>query len=89
MLSAEGSHGEPKYEVYHSAVLDADADTVWEVMRDILQVVEIAFGNAVENVQWKKGAHWRRFPRGTASRCGLTAMTYTRRWSGDLSTNDR
>ena len=44
---------EPKYQVYHSAVLAADADAAWEVMRDILQAVEISFGGAVENVQWK------------------------------------
>ncbi len=31
---------EPKHHVYHSAVLDADVDTVWPVMRDMLQVVE-------------------------------------------------
>jgi hypothetical protein len=47
---------EPKYHVYHSAVLDADADRVWAVVRDVLQIAEIALGSAVENVHWKKGS---------------------------------
>jgi hypothetical protein len=53
---------DPKYNVYHSAVLDADADTAWEVMRNILRVVEIAFGGAVENVQWMKGGSLDKVP---------------------------
>ena len=47
---------EPKYHVYHSTVLDADADTVWAVVRDVLQIAEISLGSAVENVRWKKGS---------------------------------
>jgi len=46
----------PRYHVYHSAVLDADADTAWAVVRDVLQIVEIGLSGAVENVRWKKGS---------------------------------
>jgi polyketide cyclase/dehydrase/lipid transport protein len=53
---------EPKHHVYHSAVLDADVDTVWPVMRDILQVVEISFGSAVKNVKWKQGSSVAKVP---------------------------
>ena len=52
----------PKHHVYHSAVLDADLDTVWTVMRDILQVVEISFGSAVKNVKWKQGSSVAKVP---------------------------
>jgi hypothetical protein len=37
-------------------------DTAWEVMRNILRVVEIAFGGAVENVQWMKGGSLDKVP---------------------------
>jgi len=42
----------PKYTVYHSTVLDADPDTVWAVVRDIVAVVKLVFGDAVQDVGW-------------------------------------
>ena len=53
---------EPKHHVYHSAVLDAGVDSVWPVMRDILQVVEISLGSAVKNVKWKQGSSVAKVP---------------------------
>ncbi|HET9139153.1 hypothetical protein [Actinophytocola sp.] len=43
---------EAKYTMHHSAVLDADPDTVWAEVRDAVNVVKILFGDTVENVGW-------------------------------------
>lgn len=42
----------PKYTMYHSTVLDADPDTVWAEVRDVLKLVKILFGDTVANMQW-------------------------------------
>lgn len=42
----------PLYTVYHSAVLDADPDTVWAQVRDMMQLLKIVFGAGVENAHW-------------------------------------
>ncbi len=55
---------EAKHSVYHSSVLDADPDTVWSQVRDMMQVLKIVFGDAIEE-HWVKG-----LPRSGA--CGAT-----------------
>ncbi len=45
----------PKYTVYHSAVLDADPDAVWAEVRDMMQLLEIVFGDGVEKTRWVGG----------------------------------
>ena len=52
----------PKYTMYHSTVLDADPDTVWAEVRDVLRVVKILFGDTVANVQWTDGGSPDRVP---------------------------
>jgi Polyketide cyclase / dehydrase and lipid transport len=52
----------PKYLVYHSAVFDASPDEVWAVARDILQMVEIVFGDSVENVKWVQSGSVKKVP---------------------------
>jgi hypothetical protein len=42
----------PKHTVYHSAVLDAGPDEVWAVVRDIVALVKIIFGDGVKDVHW-------------------------------------
>lgn len=42
----------PKYSVYHSAVLDADPDEVWTQVRDMMVLLDIVFGDGIENARW-------------------------------------
>ena len=46
---------EPKYTVYHSAVLNADPDTVWAQVRDMMQLLDIVFGDGIEKTKWVSG----------------------------------
>lgn len=46
---------EPKYTVYHSALLDADAATVWSEVRDMMRLLDIVFGDGIEKARWVKG----------------------------------
>jgi hypothetical protein len=46
---------EPIHTVYHSSVLDADPDTVWSEVRDMMQVLPMVFGDAIENAHWVDG----------------------------------
>lgn len=43
---------QPKFSVYHSAVLDADPDAVWTEVRDMMRLLKIVFGAGVENAHW-------------------------------------
>ncbi len=52
----------PKYTVYHSAVLDAEGDVVWEEMRDVVHMIPIVFGDSVDNVKWIKGGSEKKVP---------------------------
>jgi hypothetical protein len=38
--------------MHHSTMLDADPDTVWSEIRDLVNLVKILFGDTVENVHW-------------------------------------
>jgi hypothetical protein len=46
---------EPKYTVYHSAVLDADPATVWAEVRDMMRLLDIVFGDGIEKARWVQG----------------------------------
>ena len=46
---------EAKHSVYHSSVLDADPDTVWSQVRDMMVLLTMVFGDAVENEHWVDG----------------------------------
>ncbi|GAB2967126.1 SRPBCC family protein [Saccharothrix stipae] len=52
----------PKYSVYHSAVLDADADEVWGQVRDMMVLLDIVFGDGVENAHWTHGGSVKKVP---------------------------
>ncbi|PSL57184.1 polyketide cyclase/dehydrase/lipid transport protein [Saccharothrix carnea] len=52
----------PKYSVYHSAVLDADPDEVWAQVRDMMLLLDIVFGDGVENAHWTNGGSAKKVP---------------------------
>jgi hypothetical protein len=52
----------PKYSVYHSAVLDADPDEVWAQVRDMMVLLDIVFGDGVENAHWTNGGSVKKVP---------------------------
>ncbi|MGH3929712.1 MAG: SRPBCC family protein [Pseudonocardiaceae bacterium] len=52
----------PKYTVYHSSVLDAAPETVWAEVRDIIQMLDIVFGNNIKNPHWVKGGSAQKVP---------------------------
>ncbi|MFT7840332.1 SRPBCC family protein [Saccharothrix sp. BKS2] len=45
----------PKFSVYHSAVLDAAPDVVWAQVRDMMVLLDIVFGEGVDNAHWVSG----------------------------------
>lgn len=53
---------EIKYTAYHSVVLDADPDTVWEQARDLVKMITIGFGDIVKNAHWLKGGSASKVP---------------------------
>jgi hypothetical protein len=52
----------PKHTMYQTTVLDADPDTVWTEVRDVLKLVKILFGDTVGNAQWMEGGSPDRVP---------------------------
>jgi hypothetical protein len=44
-----------KYSIYDSAILDAPIEEVWPVVRDILQILPIVFGDQVKDCRWVEG----------------------------------
>ncbi|NUS62545.1 MAG: SRPBCC family protein [Saccharothrix sp.] len=52
----------PKYSVYHSAVLDADADEVWAKVRDMMVLLDVVFGEGIENAHWTHGGSAKKVP---------------------------
>jgi hypothetical protein len=46
---------QPKHTVYHTAVIDAAPADVWKVVRDVLALVEICFGDGVKDAHWVGG----------------------------------
>lgn len=53
---------EPKYSVYHSTVLDAAPSVVWEQVRDMMRLLEIVFGEGIENAHWVDGGSAKKVP---------------------------
>ncbi len=51
-----------KYHVYDSAVLDAPIEEAWPVLRDILRVLPIVFGDAVKDAHWVEGGSAEKIP---------------------------
>ncbi|WP_329044056.1 SRPBCC family protein [Amycolatopsis sp. NBC_01488] len=52
----------PKHTMYQTTVLDADPDTVWTEVRDVLKLVKILFGDTVGGVAWVEGGSPERVP---------------------------
>ncbi len=72
---------EPKYAVYHSAVLNASADVVWAELRDIMRLIDIVFGDAVQDARGSRGARQTRFRPYSSSPFCRTTRLFTRRSS--------
>ncbi len=51
-----------KYSAYHSAVLDADPDEVWAEVRDMMVLLDIVFGEGVEDAHWTRGGSAEKVP---------------------------
>ncbi|HEY7593131.1 MAG TPA: SRPBCC family protein [Actinophytocola sp.] len=54
--------GKPTYKLYSSTVLDADPDSVWDEVRDVMKVVKIVFEGVVSSVDWTEGGSLDRVP---------------------------
>jgi hypothetical protein len=52
----------PKHVMYQTTVLEADPDTVWAEVRDVLKLVKILFGDTVANVRWVADGSSERVP---------------------------
>jgi len=52
----------PRYKLHNSTVLDADPDTVWAEVRDVIKMVKIVFAGAVTNVEWAEDGTIDRVP---------------------------
>lgn len=66
-----------RYHVYDSAVLDAPVETVWEVIRDIVHLLPIVFGDAVKDYRWVDGGSADKVPsrfQFTLAASGETAL---------------
>ncbi|HEU4535346.1 MAG TPA: SRPBCC family protein [Polyangiaceae bacterium] len=44
-----------KYHIYDSAVLDAPLEEVWATARDIMKLLPLVFGDAVQDYHWVDG----------------------------------
>lgn len=42
----------PNHTIYQTTVLEADPDSVWAEVRDVLKLVKILFGDTVGNMHW-------------------------------------
>ena len=51
-----------KYRVYDSAILDAPIEEVWPVLRDILRVLPLVFGDGVKDFKWVEGGSAENIP---------------------------
>jgi hypothetical protein len=65
-----------KYHVYDSAVLDAPLEEVWPVVRDMMQLLPLVFGDGVKDYHWLEGGSAETIParfRFTLHPSGATA----------------
>ncbi|WP_224368931.1 SRPBCC family protein [Hyalangium versicolor] len=53
---------EAKYRVYDSAVLDAPIEEVWPVVRDLVRLLPLVFGEAVKGHGWVEGGSAENIP---------------------------
>jgi hypothetical protein len=53
---------EAKYRVYDSAVLDVPLEEAWPILRDILRVLPIVFGDGVKDFKWVDGGSAEKIP---------------------------
>jgi hypothetical protein len=53
---------EAKYRVYDSAILDAPIEEVWPVVRDLMRVLPLVFGEAVKDYRWVDGGSTEKIP---------------------------
>lgn len=53
---------EAKYHIYDSAVLDAPIDEVWKVMRDMMALLPLVFGDGVSDYHWVDGGSGEKIP---------------------------
>jgi Polyketide cyclase / dehydrase and lipid transport len=53
---------EAKFRVYDSAVLDAPIEEVWLVVRDIIRLLPVVFGEAVKDYRWVDGGSAEKIP---------------------------
>jgi hypothetical protein len=51
-----------KYHVYDSVVIDAPIEEVWAVIRDIVQLLPICFGDGVKDYHWVDGGSPEKIP---------------------------
>jgi len=51
-----------KYSVYDSAILDAPLEVVWPVVRDIVRLLPIVFGDTVKDYHWVDGGSADKIP---------------------------
>lgn len=52
----------PKHRMYQTTVLEADPDTVWAEIRDVLRMVKILFADTVGGMHWKGDGSPERVP---------------------------
>jgi hypothetical protein len=53
---------EAKYRVYDSAVLDAPVEEVWPLIRDIVRLLPLVFGDGVKDHGWTDGGSAEKVP---------------------------
>jgi hypothetical protein len=64
-----------KYEIYDSAILDAPIEEVWPIIRDIIKLLPIVFGDAVKDAHWVDGGSAEKIP---------ARFTFTLAATGDM-----
>lgn len=51
-----------KYHLYDSAILDAPVEEVWRVIRDMMQLLPLVFGDGVKDCRWVDGGSAEKVP---------------------------
>ena len=51
-----------KYHVYDSAVLDAPIEEVWALVRDMVTLLPLVFGDGVKDYRWVEGGSAEKIP---------------------------
>jgi hypothetical protein len=61
-MMEEWSMHEARFRVYDSAVLNAPIEKVWPVLRDVVSLLPLTFGNAIRDYGWVKGGSAEKIP---------------------------